>query len=222
VIIEVLKLASVISTSSIVQKRWFEEKMNLRNVVLIPNALDDRFLPHAKPFKMSKRIAWRGNESHINDLITYKDELRALLEKTPNHDWVFFGLNPHFLKTENKNYRWTKPAPLIDFVIEFCKFNPSFVFVPLADTFFNRVKSHLAFFDATLAGAVALGPNFEEWENIGTFKYQPQFFRQAFETMIGETENHLQKIHKLNFEFVKDNLLLSKVNKLRIELIENL
>ena len=177
---EILKLANVVSVCSKLQKTWLEEKMGLRNVVHIPNALDDRFLRHAKPFKMSKKIAWRGSDSHVNDLLFFKDEIKAVMEKTPRHQWLYFGVNPYFLKPETKNWAWAKPMNLTDFVIEFCKFNPSFVFVPLIDNFFNRVKSHLAWFDATLAGAVCMGPAFEEWVDIRIWDYQADDFQNSF------------------------------------------
>lgn len=223
VITECLKLATVVTVCSEVQKTWLLTNLSLKNVLVIPNAMDHRLLKFAAPFKGNKRgIAWRGNESHINDLLTYQKPLRELMKENEERDWCFFGLNPFILQSDCKNQQWIRPMNLIDFIVEFCKFNPSIVFVPLAENFFNQVKSHLAWFDATLAGGVCFAPNFENWRFPGVELYEPSNFKREFSNLLQYSHFELKKIHQTSFEFIKDNLLLSKINELRIELIENL
>lgn len=223
-ITEVLKMADVVSVATKTNKEWLEKNIGLDNVEIIPNAMDDRLLRHAKPFSYSNRLAWRGSDSHREDLYSFADDIASVLNKHREHQTVFFGMYARVIEEKLRypdSVRWAKPTTLMDFIHEIARYNPKILFVPLIDNQFNRVKSHLAWFDATIAGAVCLGPNFPEWIYPGLPNYSKLNFVKEFSDIINE-EEFLKAMHRNSLVYIKDNLLLSKINSLRLELINNL
>lgn len=223
-----LKMADVITVCSQLQKDWFQENLGLKNVEIIPNALDDRLLKYAKPFNQNqnKKILWRGSDSHLHDLVQFREPITNVLNENPGKEFIFFGVYPPFAgELQHKNWLYARTVNLIDYYAEISKINPSILMVPLIDTFFNRVKSHLAWIDGTLAGAVCLTPDFEEWGKPGMLSYKcmdTQDYAYKINKLLGMPMERLAAMHRESFEWQTDNILLSKVNNLRIQIINNL
>jgi hypothetical protein len=159
------------------------------------------------------------------DLYEYHEEIVQCINSHPKTDFVFFGCYvPNIDQKVKDNVRWAKPVNIMDFYIEFTKFNAGIQFVPLIDNKFNRIKSSIAWLDATLAGSVCLAPRFEEWESLpGITLYNDRVsFGNQLNSLLATSDFELKKMHDIAFEYIKDNLLLSKVNKLRMEVIESL
>lgn len=196
-----------------------------REVHLIPGALDDRLLNLKKPFQMSRKISWRGSESHRTDLLFYQEEIKSLIDV---HSLVpkFFGLNPYFLDWDGRRQiQWLGQKNVFDFYIALTSTNSAFHMHPMVDTWFNRVKSNLCYTDATLAGSVLCAPNFPEFNRPGIFRFEAnnkKAFYKTMENMFNSTELELAKAHNLAWTWIKDNILLSRVNKIRLEILNNL
>lgn len=220
---EALKAADVVSTASTLQKKWFEDKLGLKNVVFIPNAVDDAFLKYKMPHMKSNKILWRGSDSHLRDLLEFSEDLTGIIGRH-DYKWLFFGINPFFLinkQTESK-INWHPTINQIDFIREICAYNARFQVVPLVDHFFNRVKSNLAWLDGTLAGSVCIVPKWEAWDVPGVIYYSDNSIRFALAQAFSKLDSELEAMHVDAWTFIKDNLLLSKVNNLRREIIANL
>lgn len=91
--------------------------------------------------------------------------------------------------------------------------NPQIVFHPLRDTIFNMGKSNISWMESTYAGAAFFGnkalPEFNH-PFISDLKLLPKAI----------SEHHIDYMNRKNedsWEYIKDNLLLSEVNKIREE-----
>ena len=98
----------------------------------------------------------------------------------------------------------------------------SVMVVPLLSNEFNRCKSNIAWIEGTFAGAAVLAPAFEEFakvDGIMTYDTQEVFELNALE-MIKNTDFCKQMWQKSK-DYINANLLLSKINPLRLEIFEN-
>lgn len=196
-----------------------------REVHLIPNALDDRLLSLKKNFSMNRKLAWRGSESHRIDLLFYQQAIEKILDRC-NLEGRFFGWNPYFLDwTGERKIQWLGTKNLFDFYIALTSTNASFHMHPMVDTWFNRVKSNLCYTDATLAGSVICAPNFPEYKRPGVYNFaanDPASFLDVMQVMVDSGEELLRKRHNLAWEWIRDNILMSRVNLIRLQILKNI
>lgn len=191
-----------------------------RKVHLIPNMVDD-FLFSLGATKPSnhKRISWRGSESHRVDLIDHRDQIEKLIEDYPDWEFRFFGLNPYHLRTQR--YSWTPPKNLFQFYHSMIEFNASIQMIPMRDTVFNRVKSNLAWSDATLSGAVGIAPDkLPEYDREGVWHYCDGFI-ETIESAIRLNKKREEYWHRSR-KWISENILASQVNLYRREILKNL
>lgn len=210
--------------------RHRERLMNEYGVkpIRLYNAIDDRLLSLKKPWKDNGHIAWRGSLSHTSDLFYFREEIGKVLETHKlEFQTRFFGMCPYWYYWKKPNawtfkFDWTFGVNLIEYYAMLTEFNASFHFVPLIDTEFNRVKSNLAFLDATLAGSIVLGPNFEEFRTPGCKLYDENDFVREFDNLLGldqkQCENHLDAA----WTWIMEAQVLSKVNEERMRILESL
>jgi hypothetical protein len=93
---------------------------------------------------------------------------------------------------------------------------PSVMQVPLADTPFNRSKSNIAFIEGAYWGAICVVP---EWWEVPALSYKDNNeYYECLTLAFGANSAYTE----LAWNYVKDNLLLSNINRLRVELIKNL
>lgn len=194
----------------------------------IANALDDRLLKFKKPFKKTSdtsewNCAWRGSESHLSDLLYFQTEISEVIGKNLSK-WFFrfIGINPFWVPYEVGHYPQTN---LFEYYKTITTLNAQVHWVALEDNEFNRVKSNLSWLDATLAGSAVLAPNFEEFRYPGVALYEADVkrdFYREFMGMLNRGKSELEKMHDFSWEYIQDNLLLSKVNQTRRDIIKNL
>lgn len=196
-----------------------------REVHLIPGALDDRLLSLKKPFKYSKTLCWRGSESHRADLIYYSQPIIQAIDDY-GLDCKFFGLNPYFLNWEGKRkIQHLGQVNLFDYYIALCANNACFHMHPMIDSWFNRVKSNLCFTDCSLAGSVLIAPDFPEFRRPGIMTFEPDNrydLALKMQHLFESSEVELAHRHKVSWQWICDNILLSKINKLRLNIIQQL
>ena len=164
---ESYKQANILTCQSVLMQKMLKEKYERPDTVLIPIALDNRLLHLKKHWSNNNRICWRGSDSHRHDLLSFKVELQEVFDKYQDREFHFFILNPRELGFKVKNLVMHEGLPMFEFYRRICKINASYAMVLLEDNHFNRVKSHLAWLDHTLAGSVVLGPDFPEFQRPG-------------------------------------------------------
>jgi hypothetical protein len=123
-----------------------------KNVLIIPNAIDDHFksLP-SKP--RTKRVVWRGSNTHSSDIETCRPALKEFAEK--GYEVCFFGDVPAWA-FEVPNYRHFPVSDYCNFLTTMHSAAPEYMVVGLVDHPFNHSKSDIAAQEAYLIGAKLL------------------------------------------------------------------
>lgn len=202
-----------------VSTKGLKKSLNLynKNIHVIPNAHNDYLFPvdKKKPFNPeTKKAIFRGGASHEADVYEKAEDLVKIING--NKDWFFEILGFRFIYLEQRcgdNYLPVSPMPLMQYFEYMYKENPNVVFHPLCDTVFNRSKSNIAWIEASYVGAAFFGnknlPEFNLKTIVG-IEQLPQYLSQN-EWYDFEIEN------KMSWDYIKSNLLLSNINKLREE-----
>jgi hypothetical protein len=220
IIKNVISIADVVSVTT---TRLKEELSPFsKNIEVIPNAFNDYIFHKREPLKPREKIvAWRGSESHIADLLNAALFINELMKI--HHDWgfLFMGYNPWFI-TKGENFRHVPVADPMVYFKHFLAVAPAVMHVPLNDSVFNRCKSNIAYIEAAYFGAACLAPGWEEWSKPGCLNYVSLIeYAQLLELAI-EDQGECRKLSKLAWDYVSDNLMLSKINNQRENLIKNL
>ncbi len=138
---------------------WAKDK-----IIIVPNALDPLLTcPKPDTDRLAiRRIAWRGGDSHNEDLLDMGDAMCRVAQETEGDTmWHFVGFNPYWLlngfpSESVKVHTW------LNGVITYFRFigqlAPSVLAVPLSDTPFNRAKSNISVLEAAWMGALPVAP----------------------------------------------------------------
>lgn len=205
-----------VSTPSIQQTL---SKLN-KNVIVIPNAHNDYVfkVEDKKPFNTKTKIAaWRGGASHEADVYEVADELVSLINN--NLDWTFNFFGERFTYMElrcGNNYNSISAMSPIQFYKYLHNMNPNIVFFPLRNTQFNQGKSNICWLEAVYAGAVFVGNRELDEFNIS---YTGNFKHWVKEKWNDFLMDDLKQMNEDNWQHIQQNLLLSKINELRINSI---
>lgn len=221
-------VADVITVSSMALKLKFQQLNS--NVKIIPNALMDSVFTLNTPDWKSKKniITWRGGESHTMDLLSVNEALSSITKAHTKWHYLFMGGDPHFMEYMLKpnmgpTFQLVPSKPMLKYAKTLENLNPKLMITPLLNDEFNRSKSNIAWIEATAAGAAALAPDMPEWTKPGVLTYsntQDDFKVKLLAAMNNEID--LAKLHSESSEFIKESLMLSKINKLRYAVIESL
>ena len=214
-----LKLADVITVTNEDLKQYYLEYNS--NIIVIPNAFNDIiFKVDRVVAERENTILWRGSDTHIYDIMNYAPAITTCTKQHPEYEFTYVGYYPWFLAGE-KNVNFIKPMEVIDYFHYTNNVHAKAVQVPLVDNNFNRCKSNIAFIEASYWGAVAIIP--EWWGDIpGTLQYNDQESYYEALRKVTEDEVNVKEMNELAWSYIKENLLLSKVNNLRVDLIHNI
>lgn len=225
VIIDCVKLADYISvtTPALAEKM---RKIN-GNVVVIPNAFNDILLGE-RPTIMRQRhplVLWRGSQTHVRDLMNFSGQIDELFQRFEQWTWNFMGYNPWFI-TDVFDSRRCLTTEMID-VMEYFSFlgkvQAAVQMVPLHDSPFNRAKSNIAMIEGAFAGSVTVAPAWEEWKAPGVLLYRDtKEFLEIMKLVLSDAKFPFYDNSKQTWTYVMDTLRLSKVNKWRHELLQEM
>ncbi len=222
------KYADILTCSGVEMHKQLKEKYGRKDAILITSGLDDRLLRFKRKFSGNKRVAWRGSESHLSDLEHFGRSIPDIVQKNPDRQFYFWGINPEKIWPELKELppeRWAYEDQLnfVDYISSITKANASVHYVPLEDNSFNRVKSNLSWLDCTLSGSVCVGPDYPEFNRPGIEKYKGvSDFKKVLQGTMDRDVRELEKMHDLSWEYICDNLLQSRLNKQRRVILKNL
>jgi hypothetical protein len=191
-----------------------------KNIHIIPNAHND-FLykvenklnnnPH------NKTVFYRGGSTHRMDLFEYAHQICKVALK--NESWRFhmLGVDDNWefqrIAWENNNISVANKIPIIQYFRHIYELNSSMAICPLLDNQLNRSKSNISWIEATYCGSAFIGK-----------KILPEFnhdfiFDIDHLDMFEEYSNpsRMKRYNEESWQYILDNLLLSKINLLRIE-----
>lgn len=188
--------------------------------IVIPNAWDDHMYP--KKFDATNTgVVWRGSCTHDEDLYSQKTNLE-MLDNNLDVNWHFVG-DPFWLALRGLKQLTTYPwKDLTTFQNNLERISATVAIVPLADNSFNKAKSNIAWIEATRVGAAVVAPNWAEWQMPGITTYSNDAEFYMYVKLLYEDPDFAKAQNKLSWEDIQANLRLTKVNKLRMDLINKL
>jgi hypothetical protein len=215
---DLMAMADVVTVPTEALKKRFDK--HCKNVIVVENAFND--YNYDLPAKMSenKIIQWRGSDTHWHNLDAVKEQLWEVAENNP--DWVWNFMAPdekdvlHVLKGI-PNSQYTPAVRWIDYMRYIRRLSPGIQIHPLEDNEFNRCKAGVAWIEGTYSGAAfAMSPYLAEYAQtmLGLF----DSLSEAIKVSAKERQD--------NFDFatglIKNNLLLSEINKKRLKIAQEL
>lgn len=218
---KLLGLADAVSVTTQELANLYHEFVKVQ-IRVIPNAFND-FIFRKRMLipERQKLILWRGSDSHIYDIMTQGNAINEATEMFPDWKFTFLGFYPWFL-SERDNMFHLKEMDVILYHSNLLRMAPALVHVPLNDSPFNRAKSNIAYIEAAYAGAVALVPDWEEWKRPGAILYNDNATYLNGIKAVTNGEYDTRKGAKAAWEYISDQLMLSKVNRRRVEIIQSL
>lgn len=194
---------------------------------VIPNAYDTdlvkkyRHAGNVKPRDMV--FAWRGGNSHQEDLFSVREDYRNLFKSFPEWQFVFIAQHPWTITHEKefKNVQTADALKIVEYLRAIHDSKPAIVAHPLIDNDFNRCKSMCSWLEATHARAAFIGPDWEEFKRPGITNYGPEkSFFQAASEMLGEPQKIVEN-YRASEEYMMQNLTLDKINELRAQVFRD-
>jgi hypothetical protein len=220
--IETLRMADVISVSTQPLHDFFDKQLGLKNLYVVPNALNDDLFTRTPTFNAeSKNIVWRGSETHVGDLVYFTPEIVEAMQ-AGNNKWHFMGYNPFTVSNlvdDREKIAVYEAQDVLIYHQSLINLKPKLMHVPLADNPLNRCKSNIAWIEATYAGAITIGPAWPEWHRPGMLTYRDQ---AEYYQLLSQADN-LSPLHwQQSWDYIKENLMLSHVNHQRAAIIKSL
>lgn len=234
-VIECLNLATVVSTATEHLAKKFRKYNS--NVIVIPNALDEDLIktydPICKPVDHNT-IYWRGSQGHCKDIMLAENDICEVAKDFPKLKWQFHGYWPwHTFEALAKlklniSVDKIKTFEIPDYFQYFCKGNKEAVsthsigIVPLEDIPWNHHKSNIAWLENTLAGACTLALDTDEFKKPGCRIYGRLPFKERLLSLVTTSDKERKRYVQESLEYIQEHLTLSKVNKLRMDVIDSL
>ena len=204
-----------------------------------PHVINNAYYPALQPLARDAYqplVMWRGSASHADDCIEFQNEVVKLMEDSKDVPF-FFWTNKTMaewtmdfpMRVPNaqgqKVGKWeiVQPVAVLDyFRMLSMQVRPMLTLVPLKDYQFNRAKSNIAFIEATLAGGVALVPDWEEWKHEGAivYKSKAQFYEKAMKVLQGKV--NVEAYRSKALKVVNEKYNLDVVNYQRWDLIDKI
>lgn len=225
----IIAMADVVTVSTMFLKRRLE-RLN-ENIVVVNNGINDFILDDFDPKPFSDRpkfFNWRGSNTHQRDILSNSEAILNLEKKSweKKWKWHWIGYNPWFLTEHFKNEGHaitSDPLDVMEYHHFIKKLQPTCQIVPLADNKFNRSKSNIAWLEATWSGAITIAPNWEEWRKPGVLTYSDvEGFGNQMELAMAMNDGELESMLKASRQEIAENYLLSKLNKIRENVISDL
>jgi HEPN domain-containing protein len=190
------------------------------DIRIIENAFNDYNYPFEKRENSTKYISWRGSNTHRRDLLSVREDMISTSKQFPDWAWNFIGGGGDlwFITDKINNCMTIVDVEIVRYNRLIHNLQPEIHVCPLLDSEFNRGKSNIAFIEATWAGAVCVAPTIPEFIKPGCVNYTDNF-KYIISKLI-KSRTFRQENYEKSFEYVRDNLLLSVINKKRIKIIE--
>lgn len=227
--VDIIKAADVITVST-EALREFMVATGAKQVEVIPNALNPQLFKPVKSYNFKRPqippnphrqvYAWRGSDTHSGDVLDYLDPMSNAMNARQDVDWVFMGWSPWYLTKLGLKYRYVHPDDIFAYFQKLKMSRPEIMHVVLSSNEFNLHKSNIAWIEATAAGAVCVGPDWPEWQRPGMLNYDTPDKYQ--EILIHANDLPLKDKWQESMDYINENLMLSKVNEKRADVIERL
>ena len=220
-IIKIISLADMVTvTTNLLRTHLLSYNKNIR---VIPNAFNNwNFKPKPSSAERVKTILWRGSDSHLFDLLRYTRVINKLLENYKEWKFTFMGYMPSMFKSQYENLYYEPSTDPYFYFDKLASSGATAMHVPLQDHQFNRSKSNIAWIEATYAGAVTIAPAWDEWKMPGVLNYKDddEYYNLVSKVIAGDIDT--RKMVERSWSYISDKLMLSEINKLRVQVVKYL
>ena len=218
-IIKCLQMADIITVATPAIKDEFSSLK--KDIEVIPNAFNNYNFDFDHNFSDRNIIIWRGSNTHRGDLFQYNEQIWDVAKRHNKWNWEFIGNELWYIVDNIERKNIIPELHLSKYFKTIKEMNPAVYIVPLDFNKFNRSKSNCGWLEMTYAGAVTLAPNMPEWDRPGITRYNNQNdFKFLLETLI-DNKKLREDLYSDSFEYIKEHLLLSDINKKRISIIHD-
>lgn len=223
--IEIMKLSDVVTVSTEKIKDLFTSA-KIENIEVVPNALNlDLTAPlmeynhHVPNTKLE--YLWRGSETHQGDLAYFQEPILNVIQKREDVMWSFMGYNPWYITQAlpKESWRYTRGEDLFVYFKNLKALKPQVVHFPLVPNSLNICKSNIAWIESTLAGAVCVAPDWDEWKKPGVINYKSP---EDYEKILTEPIENAAQLWQQSHDYIMENLTLDHVNQKRLDVLERL
>lgn len=221
--LDIIKIADVVTVSTKAIQSYFLESFGVNSVV-VPNALNDEVTPMVAQYNevvKDENFVWRGSETHQFDCLQFAQPIGDAMEERKNAFWHFMGYNPYVITMafEEKKYKYWGEEDIMVYYNNLKSIRPQMMHVPLVLDPLNQCKSNIAWIEATAAGAVTIAPDWHEWRKPGVLNYNTP---EEYLSMLMRPLDDAPERWAASRDYINENLLLTKVNLQRKEIINNL
>ncbi len=200
-----------------VSTRGIADEYKHPNAHVIPNAHNDYLFPMdtKRTFKANKKVIYRGGGSHKADVFEKAEMLVSVINA--HTDWTFQFMGDRYEYIEQRtgeNHHIVGGMPIMSYFKYLYHENPSVMIFPLCDTAFNRSKSNISWLEASYVGAAFFGNT-----NLPEYIEGSILPIEDLDKFIDGDADILEFYNTASWQYICDNLLLSKVNELRTDRI---
>jgi len=217
-----LQMADIVTVSTSTIKQHYE-KFN-KNIHVVENAHNDYQYAWNKISDTVDAINWRGSNTHRQDLLSVAGEMFKIADENPSWAWTFIGNEVWYVTDRIKNSFNLVECDIIAYNKFIQDLKSAIQIVPLLFNEFNKAKSNIGWMEGTYAGSVTVAPNLGEFAGkpgICNYSEEPESFKYQLEKCI-KSKAFRQKQYQESFEYIAENLMLSQINKKRLNIIERL
>jgi hypothetical protein len=242
---DILDSANFVTVSTDSLGKYLRSTTSYTNPLTVPNCFNDYIFNLEERRSQNKIVNWRGSNTHNHDFKTILANFIDIQNKYKDWNFTFLGKLGYHLRGEpikvkgkgskeeilpnpfknyvNQIYKENiypiDEMDIIDYFLYMKQLAPQIQIVPLENKIFNINKSNIAWIEGTYAGAVTIAPNLEEFRKPGVLVYDsPAEFEYILESCI-KGDIDLNQHYKKSFDYINENLLLSKNNDIRKQLI---
>jgi hypothetical protein len=217
-----LSLADVVSVTTPALVHVYKKYTDAK-IVVVENAFNDYNFKLAEKVSQKKIINWRGSNTHRKDLILYSHAMSQLSEEHEKEwGWSFIGgqiaSDLWYITDFMKACFVIEEMSIPKYMKYISNVNPSIQISPLVMNNFNSSKSNISWIEGIYSGSCHVGPDLAEFRRPGIETYQtPRDFYDTLKRVMMDDKLR-EKNFNLSRDFIIDNLLLSNVNKKRVEI----
>jgi hypothetical protein len=214
-IIGMIQRANAVTVSTVKIKESYS--IYNENIHVVPNAVHDEMFNEFTGTR-AEILFYRGMSSHRPELVSFMHHFRQLI--ADGHKLKFVtNINPRIylgLKCD-----WIPEKELYMYFNYIRQLHPKAFMFPMVDNTFNRCRSNIAWLEATMAGSVCIAPDWPEWQKPGIIHCDKDNFYQVCKA-VANGDYDIDALYRQSYEYIRENLVLSKVNQQRIEIIKSL
>jgi hypothetical protein len=198
--VQLVNQADCITTTTLLCAEPLSEYCTPRKIQVAPNLVRFNDYPQLDIVKDTRRIniLWQGGQNHFGDWITLKQQVANITERYPEVHWITWGVDYKEVTEVVPPHRLTfMPwCAYPEYKLRRVMVNEDINLAPLAPTPFNRCRSAIKWYEASVSKnpaptlAQATGPYLEEIQDseTGLLYNTPQEFEDKLAILIENSD----------------------------------